>query len=351
MSRSIKKGPFVAPELMKRVTEMNQSGNKQVVKTWSRSSTIFPSFVGHTIAVHDGRRHVPVYVTEDMVGHKLGEFAPTRTFRGHSGGKTGKIAQTFGPERGRKMLFQGSFYPHVYGEGLHVIKAEKHNAVGHLLAYTSQTHQLLFGCEPVGCNEGLKVKSPGGHCHGSIDNILRTITAAQRGKFLHGEGGKALRRRKAVKASALKIQRLAEKLTESLNYALYALYIVALGNDEGAESFPGLLSEYADTHAVLCAALEIAAIQKRAAYILIVSLKVKIPSPEDLFHISMDIDPILLLPESGTVPEGHAPVHSIPVCVPAKALAAFKGLLQIQLGGRGKEKCSVFHGRSSQVFS
>ena len=90
MSRSIKKGPFVAPELMKRVTEMNQNGNKQVVKTWSRSSAIFPSFVGHTIAVHDGRRHVPVYVTEDMVGHKLGEFAPTRTFRGHSGGKTGK---------------------------------------------------------------------------------------------------------------------------------------------------------------------------------------------------------------------------------------------------------------------
>ena len=88
MSRSLKKGPFVAPELMKRVTEMNKTGNKQVVKTWSRSSTIFPSFVGHTIAVHDGRRHVPVYVTEDMVGHRLGEFAPTRTFRGHSGSKT-----------------------------------------------------------------------------------------------------------------------------------------------------------------------------------------------------------------------------------------------------------------------
>ena len=95
MSRSIKKGPFAAPELLKRVDEMNKSGNKQVVKTWSRSSTIFPSFVGHTIAVHtiavhDGRRHVPVYVTEDMVGHKLGEFAPTRTFRGHAGSKTGK---------------------------------------------------------------------------------------------------------------------------------------------------------------------------------------------------------------------------------------------------------------------
>ena len=90
MSRSIKKGPFAAPELLKRVDEMNKSGSKQVIKTWSRASTIFPSCVGHTIAVHDGRRHVPVYVTEDMVGHKLGEFAPTRTFRGHSGSKTGK---------------------------------------------------------------------------------------------------------------------------------------------------------------------------------------------------------------------------------------------------------------------
>ena len=88
MSRSLKKGPFAAPELLKRVDEMNKSGNKQVVKTRSRASTIFPSFVGHTIAVHDGRRHVPVYITEDMVGHKLGEFAPTRTFRGHSGSKT-----------------------------------------------------------------------------------------------------------------------------------------------------------------------------------------------------------------------------------------------------------------------
>ena len=90
MSRSIKKGPFAASELLKRVDEMNKSGSKQVIKTWSRASTIFPAFVGHTIAVHDGRRHVPVYVTEDMVGHKLGEFAPTRTFRGHSGSKTGK---------------------------------------------------------------------------------------------------------------------------------------------------------------------------------------------------------------------------------------------------------------------
>ena len=90
MSRSIKKGPFVQPVLLKRVQEMNENGKKQVVKTWSRASTIFPDFVGHTIAVHDGRKHVPVYVTEDMVGHKLGEFAPTRTFKGHIGGKTTK---------------------------------------------------------------------------------------------------------------------------------------------------------------------------------------------------------------------------------------------------------------------
>ena len=88
MSRSIKKGPFVAPELYKRVEELNKAGDKKVLKTWSRSSTIFPSFVGHTIAVHDGRKHVPGYSTEDMVGHKLGEFVPTRTFRGHSGNKT-----------------------------------------------------------------------------------------------------------------------------------------------------------------------------------------------------------------------------------------------------------------------
>ena len=85
MSRSIKKGPYVESALMKRIVEMNKSGKKNVVKTWSRSSTIFPDFVGHTIAVHDGRKHVPVYVTEDMVGHKLGEFAPTRTFKGHAG--------------------------------------------------------------------------------------------------------------------------------------------------------------------------------------------------------------------------------------------------------------------------
>ena len=83
MSRSVKKGPFVAPELLKRVEELNAAGEKKVLKTWSRASTIFPQFVGHTIAVHDGRKHVPVFVTESMVGHKLGEFAPTKTFKGH----------------------------------------------------------------------------------------------------------------------------------------------------------------------------------------------------------------------------------------------------------------------------
>lgn len=87
MSRSIKKGPFVQPKLLARVQAMNEAGEKCVLKTWSRASTIFPDFVGHTFAVHDGRKHVPVYVTEDMVGHKLGEFAPTRTFRGHAGAK------------------------------------------------------------------------------------------------------------------------------------------------------------------------------------------------------------------------------------------------------------------------
>ena len=90
MSRSIKKGPYVQPVLLKRIQEMNAAGEKKIVKTWSRASVIFPDFVGHTIAVHDGRKHVPVYVTEDMVGHKLGEFAPTRTFRGHAGAKSGK---------------------------------------------------------------------------------------------------------------------------------------------------------------------------------------------------------------------------------------------------------------------
>ena len=88
MSRSLKKAPYVEEKLFNRVVEMNNKGEKKVLKTWSRSSTIFPEFVGHTIAVHDGRKHVPVYVVEDMVGHKLGEFAPTRTFKGHAGAKT-----------------------------------------------------------------------------------------------------------------------------------------------------------------------------------------------------------------------------------------------------------------------
>ena len=88
MGRSVKKGPFVQAKLLERVQAMNEKGEKIVLKTWSRSSTIFPDFVGHTFAVHDGRKHVPVYVTEDMVGHKLGEFAPTRTFKGHAGAKT-----------------------------------------------------------------------------------------------------------------------------------------------------------------------------------------------------------------------------------------------------------------------
>ncbi len=90
MGRSVKKGPFVQPVLLKRIQDMNAAGEKRILKTWSRASTIFPDFVGHTIAVHDGRKHVPVYITEDMVGHKLGEFAPTRTFRGHTGSKTTK---------------------------------------------------------------------------------------------------------------------------------------------------------------------------------------------------------------------------------------------------------------------
>ena len=88
MSRSLKKAPYVEVKLYERVCAMNESQNKKVLKTWSRASTIFPEFVGHTIAVHDGKKHVPVYVTEDMVGHKLGEFAPTRTFKGHAGSKT-----------------------------------------------------------------------------------------------------------------------------------------------------------------------------------------------------------------------------------------------------------------------
>jgi len=91
MSRSSKKVPFVAPELMKRINALNDANKKEVLKTWSRSSTIYPQMVGHTIAVHDGRKHVPVYITEEMIGHKLGEFAPTRTFKGHSGEKASKV--------------------------------------------------------------------------------------------------------------------------------------------------------------------------------------------------------------------------------------------------------------------
>ena len=88
MSRSVKKGPYVSERLLKRISDMNNTGKKAVLKTWSRASTIFPDMVSHTIAVHDGRKHVPVYIVEEMVGHKLGEFAPTRTFRGHAGEKS-----------------------------------------------------------------------------------------------------------------------------------------------------------------------------------------------------------------------------------------------------------------------
>jgi small subunit ribosomal protein S19 len=91
VSRSSKKGPFVEERLMKRVEEMNASGNKRMIRTWSRSSTIFPEMVGHTIAVHDGRKHVPVFISEQMVGHKLGEFAPTRLFRGHAGDRQTQV--------------------------------------------------------------------------------------------------------------------------------------------------------------------------------------------------------------------------------------------------------------------
>ena len=90
MSRSTKKGPFVESKLLKRIEAMNENGTKEVLKTWSRASTIFPQMVGHTIAVHDGRKHIPVYISEEMIGHKLGEFAPTRTFKGHAGEKTTK---------------------------------------------------------------------------------------------------------------------------------------------------------------------------------------------------------------------------------------------------------------------
>ena len=91
MSRSSKKKPFVQEKLLKRIEEMNKTGSKEVLKTWSRASTIYPQMVGHTIAVHDGRKHVPIYITEEMIGHKLGEFAPTRAFKGHAGEKTSKV--------------------------------------------------------------------------------------------------------------------------------------------------------------------------------------------------------------------------------------------------------------------
>ncbi len=91
MSRSSKKGPFVEDRLMQRIEAMNTSGSKQMIRTWSRSSTIFPEMIGHTIAVHDGRKHVPVFISDQMVGHKLGEFAPTRTFRGHSGDRKAQV--------------------------------------------------------------------------------------------------------------------------------------------------------------------------------------------------------------------------------------------------------------------
>lgn len=93
MSRSVKKGPYTRVDLLKKIQELNDQGKKTVIKTWSRASTIFPEMVGHTIAVHDGRKHVPIYITEEMVGHKLGEFAPTRTFRGHSARSTEKSSE------------------------------------------------------------------------------------------------------------------------------------------------------------------------------------------------------------------------------------------------------------------
>jgi small subunit ribosomal protein S19 len=94
MSRSSKKGPYVEDRLLKRIEEMNASGSKNMIRTWSRASTIFPEMVGHTIAVHDGRKHVPVFISETMVGHKLGEFAPTRTFRAHSGDRKAEVKRT-----------------------------------------------------------------------------------------------------------------------------------------------------------------------------------------------------------------------------------------------------------------
>ncbi|MFN2120376.1 MAG: 30S ribosomal protein S19 [Anaerolineales bacterium] len=101
MSRSLKKGPFVEPKLLQRVEAMNQRGEKKVLRTWSRASVIFPQMVGHTIAVHDGRRHVPIYITENMVGHKLGEFAPTRTFRGHQTAERSTSSAPAGPTQAK----------------------------------------------------------------------------------------------------------------------------------------------------------------------------------------------------------------------------------------------------------
>jgi len=100
MSRSLKKGPFIEPKLLKKVEAMNARNEKKVIKTWSRASTVFPQMVGHTIAVHDGRRHVPIYITENMVGHKLGEFAPTRTYRGHMSEKKVKVGAPAAPAGG-----------------------------------------------------------------------------------------------------------------------------------------------------------------------------------------------------------------------------------------------------------
>ena len=93
MANKEPKAPYVAPELLKRIEAMNETGKKEVLKTWSRASTIYPQMIGHTIAVHDGRKHVPIYISEEMIGHKLGEFAPTRTFKGHSGDKTTKVGK------------------------------------------------------------------------------------------------------------------------------------------------------------------------------------------------------------------------------------------------------------------
>ena len=126
MSRSIKKGPYVAPELLKRVDEMNKTGEKKVLKTWSRSSTIFPAFVGHTIAVHDGRKHVPVYIQEDMVGHKLGEFAPTRTFRGHAQDEVRRRMQN---TDGSKSLSE--ICPHLSPQGSDRLRSDPRQGCGH----------------------------------------------------------------------------------------------------------------------------------------------------------------------------------------------------------------------------